>query len=247
MGSMRTRAGSVPRGTDPSALRLSAITGAPMCQHCPTCRRNSLLITRSRSAARSGWRARPAIGFARNTRRLPPGSDWRYPRVSSRSRRFTRFLVTADPTARLTTNPTLGGCSAAPAPTSRWPTTVGRPARAPLRTVRVNSALRRIRAGGGRIRHSASRGPYACVRRARHGRPGCACAAGSHASSRGADCSAGTCAYSLGLQGTLYDDGRIGNDAVLTGRTVDQVLPVDSTQATIWNTAVCPASPAVAS
>ena len=29
--------------------------------------------------------------------------------MSSRSRRLTRFLVTADPTARLTTNPTLAG------------------------------------------------------------------------------------------------------------------------------------------
>jgi hypothetical protein len=29
--------------------------------------------------------------------------------MSSRSRRLTRFLVTAEPTARLTTNPTLAG------------------------------------------------------------------------------------------------------------------------------------------
>ena len=233
------RAGTVLRGTDPFAIRLSGIAGAPISQHCPTCRRNSLLITRSRSAARSGWRARPAIGFARNTRRLPPGSDWRYPRVSSRSRRFTRFLVTADPTARLTTNPTLAASSTGPASTSRWPTSVGRPARTPPRTARVNSALRRMRDSGGRIRHSAFRDPCACVPQGQPGRPGCACATGSHASSRGADYSAGTCAYSLGLQGKLRDI------AVLTGRTRDQVRPVDSLQATIWNTAVCPASPAV--
>ena len=33
--------------------------------------------------------------------------------MSSRSRRLTRFLVTAEPTARLTTNPTLAGSRSA--------------------------------------------------------------------------------------------------------------------------------------
>ena len=122
--------------------------------------------------------------------------------MSARSRRLTRFLVTAGPTARLTTNPTRGGscrCSAS-SRTSRWPTTRGRPARVPVRTVSANSAPRRIRDWDGRIRHSAGRGPCACGRRGWRARPGCACAAGNHASSRGADCSAGTCAYSLELQ-----------------------------------------------
>ncbi len=115
---------------------------------------------------------------------------------------MTRFLVTAEPTARLTTNPTLAGscwCSASYR-TSRWPTTRGLPARVPVRTASANSAPRRSRDWDGRIRHSAGRGPCACGRRGRRARPGCACAAGSHASSRGADCSAGTCACSLGLQ-----------------------------------------------
>jgi len=164
----------------------------------PTCRRSNLLITRSRSAARSCWLACAAAAFARTTKRLPPGSDRRYPRISSRRRRLTRFLVTAEPTARLTTNPTLAGSrSCTPsARTSRWPTKRGRPARTPARTVSANSAPRRIRDSGGRIRHSAGRGPYACGLRGPRGRPACACAAGSHASSPGADCSAGTCAYS---------------------------------------------------
>ena len=38
--------------------------------------------------------------------------------MSSRSRRLTRFLVTAEPTARLTTNPTLAG-SLSSAPSAR--------------------------------------------------------------------------------------------------------------------------------
>ena len=122
--------------------------------------------------------------------------------MSARSCRLTRFRVTAEPTARLTTNPTLAGsrrCSAS-SRTSKWPTTRGLPARVPVRTVSANSAPRRIRDWDGRIRHSAGRGPCACGRRGRRARPGCACAAGNHASSRGADCSAGTCAYSLRLQ-----------------------------------------------
>ena len=131
--------------------------------------------------------------------------------MSPRSRRFTRFLVTAGPTARLTINPTLAGSRSwtPSARRSRWPTTDGRPARAPVRTVSANSAPRRIRNWDGRIRHSAGRGPCACGRRGWRARPGCACAAGNHASSRGADCSAGTCAYSLELQvGTLYGHAR---------------------------------------
>ena len=80
----------------------------------------------------------------------------------------------------------------------------GRPARAPVRTASVNSAPRRIRDWDGRIRHSAFRGPCADGPRGPPGRPGCACAAGNHASSRGADCSAGTCAYSLGTPDRVF-------------------------------------------
>ena len=146
--------------------------------------------------------------------------------MSARSCRLTRFRVTAEPTARLTTNPTLAGsrrCSAS-SRASKWPTTRGLPARVPVRTVSANSAPLRIRDEGGRIRHSAGRGPCACGRRGRRARPGCACAAGNHASSRGADCSAGTCAYSLGLQvriltvllqGSRHSDPRPGSAATL--------------------------------
>ena len=88
-----------------------------------------------------------------------------------------------------------------------------------MRTVSVNSALRRIRDAEGRIRHSAGRGPCACGRRGRRVRPGCACAAGNHASSRGADYSAGTCAYSLRLQVRDLDTGRLNYSRAVLGIT----------------------------
>src|ERR1700693_2042734 len=47
----------------------------------PPCRRSKVPSTRSRSAARSAWRAVAARGLARTTSRLPPGSDPRYPRA----------------------------------------------------------------------------------------------------------------------------------------------------------------------
>src|ERR1700761_855266 len=77
------------------------------CRSAPTCRRSNLVSTRSRSAARSAWRAAAAGGLARTTSRLPAGSTPRYPRTSTRRRRFTRLRTTAVPTARLTMNPTL--------------------------------------------------------------------------------------------------------------------------------------------
>jgi hypothetical protein len=146
--------------------------------------------------------------------------------MSSRSRRLTRFLTTAEPTARLTTNPTLGGSPERAGSTSRWPTMVGLPAREPPRTAEVKSALRRIRNCAGRIRHSASRGPCACGPPGRHARPGCACAAGSRASSRGADCSAGTCAYSLELPGYFLTVGSVPGTRVTTcGSRIHPRLP----------------------
>ena len=115
------------------------------CAHCwraPTCRRSSRSRARSRSAARSAWRAPAAAGCARNTSKLPPGSAATRPRISSRSRRFTRLRTTAEPTARLTTKPTFGLVSSgtAPAVSNRCPDRVAPPARRPERIVRLNSS-----------------------------------------------------------------------------------------------------------
>ena len=108
----------------------------------PTCRRSSRPSTRSRSAARSAWRAPAAAGCARNTSRQPPGSEATRPRISSRSRRFTRLRTTAEPTARLTTKPTFGSAysGTGAAASSRCPDTVAPPARRPERIVRLNSS-----------------------------------------------------------------------------------------------------------
>lgn len=98
----------------------------------------------SSSAARRSNRADAAGGLARTTSRLPRGRRWRRSRIRCRSRRFTRFLVTAPPTARLTTNPTRGGVSSS----SRLfmcTTRVRRPARSPRRIATAKSSPRRIR------------------------------------------------------------------------------------------------------
>jgi hypothetical protein len=140
------------------------------CAHCrrsaPTCRRSSRPSTRSRSAARSAWRAPAAAGCARTTSRQPSGSAARRPRISSRSRRFTRLRTTAEPTARLTTKPTfagspartpsLGGSGERVVPPLENPSpgiaagtiladTKGPPARRPVRITSRNSSGRRIR------------------------------------------------------------------------------------------------------
>jgi hypothetical protein len=131
--------------------------------HCrcsvPTCRRSNRAKTRSRSAARSTWRAEADAGFARTTRRLPAGSDPRYRRIRSRSRRFTRLRTTALPTARLTIKPTFADSpgrtvpsSAATEGTNRCPVSAGRPALRPSRTARRKSAGRFMRACRGSIR-----------------------------------------------------------------------------------------------
>ncbi len=108
----------------------------------PTCRRSSRPSTRSRSAARSAWRAPAAAGCARNTSKQPPGSEATRPRISSRSRRFTRLRTTAEPTARLTTKPTFGSAysGTGPAASSRCPDRVTPPARRPERIARLNSS-----------------------------------------------------------------------------------------------------------
>ena len=56
--------------------------------------------------------APPAAGFARRTTSAPGGKCATRGRIAARSRRFTRFRTTADPTARETTRPTSTGfCS----------------------------------------------------------------------------------------------------------------------------------------
>jgi hypothetical protein len=114
-----------------------------------SCRRRSAAITRSSSAARSSWRAVAARGLARNTSRLPPGSDRRYARARCLRRRRTLLRTTAGPTRRLTMKPTLAGSS--PDRTSRCPETRGLPARLPSWTTASNSARRRILAAAGSI------------------------------------------------------------------------------------------------
>ena len=115
----------------------------------PTCRRSSRPITRSRSAARSSWRALAAAGKARNTSRLPPGSEATCLRISSRSRRFTRLRTTAEPTARLTIKPTFAGSPERTGPSeptsSKCPATTEPPARRPVRRTRRKSSGRLIR------------------------------------------------------------------------------------------------------
>ncbi len=116
----------------------------------PPCRRSSDRTTRPSSAAKSAWLAVAAGGLARNTRRLPSGSDCRYPAIRWRSRRLTRLRTTAGPTARLTVKPTFGG-SATPSRTSRCPASSGRPVLLPARIAALNSLRRRIRAAWGSI------------------------------------------------------------------------------------------------
>jgi hypothetical protein len=106
-------------------------------------------MTRSSSAARSSWRAVAARGLARNTRRLPPGSDVKCPRARWRSCRRTRLRTTAGPTLRPTTKPTRAG--SATGRTSKRPEIKGLPARLPRSRAALNSAVRRSRAAAGSI------------------------------------------------------------------------------------------------
>ena len=131
--------------------RLRHPCGVPPLVHtAPPCRRSSDRTTRPSSAAKSTWLAVAAGGLARNTRRLPAGSDCRYPTAWCRSRRLTRLRTTAGPTARLTVKPILGG-SVTPSRTSRCPTSSGRPTLLPEAIAALNSVRRRIRAADGSI------------------------------------------------------------------------------------------------
>ncbi len=122
--------------------------------HALTCRRSNLPSTRSSSAARARWRASAARGLARMTSRLPAGSHPVRSRATLRRRRRTRFLTTAPPTARVTTNPILGdvmpASPAGPSSTVSRCAVNSRPfARVPWRTARSNSWRRLIRASAG--------------------------------------------------------------------------------------------------
>jgi hypothetical protein len=140
------------RGVAPSGQHRradSASVGPVTISHtAPPCRRSSARTTTSTSAAKSACLAVAAWGLARNTSRLPPGSECRYPAIRWRSLRRTRFRTTAWPTARFTMNPTFGGSSAS-GPTTRCPTSKGLPNRRPPRTAAAKSVLRRIRAAAG--------------------------------------------------------------------------------------------------
>jgi hypothetical protein len=118
----------------------------------PPCRRSSARSTTSTSAAKSACLAVAAWGLARNTSRLPLGSECRYPAARCRSLRRTRFRTTACPTARFTMNPTFGGSSAS-GRTARCPTSSGLPNRRPPRIAVAKSVLRRIRTTVGSIAH----------------------------------------------------------------------------------------------
>ena len=96
----------------------------------------------SKSAVRAGNAAVAEGGRARTTSTAEPGNDESRSRARCRRRRFTRFRVTAGPTALLTTNPIWAGASTATAAGStRWSTRVAVPARRPRRTVCANSRL----------------------------------------------------------------------------------------------------------
>lgn len=116
----------------------------------PPCRRSSARTTTSTSAAKSACLAVAAWGLARNTSRLPLGSECRYPAAKWRSLRRTRFRTTAWPTPRLTMNPTLAD-SSAPGRMARYPTSSGLPNRRPPRIAASKSVPRRIRAVAGSI------------------------------------------------------------------------------------------------
>ena len=94
----------------------------------------------------SRWKSAPAAAGSARTTQVVPAPSWSsLSRITWRRRRLTRLRVTAGPTARLTTKPTRAGRSASGSVTSRWTTTVSRPARRPRRIARAKSALRRRR------------------------------------------------------------------------------------------------------
>ena len=107
-----------------------------------------------------------------------------------RSRRRTRFLVTAGPRARPSANATRGGVSL-PCGSS---TNVHH--RTPAR-IRLPSTVRRPKERRSRIRQikpTDGGGPWRAGPSARRGHQRCSCGCGSHASWHGDDCWVGRCA-----------------------------------------------------
>ena len=124
-------------------------------------------------------------------------------RERCRSRRRSRFRWTAGPTLRPMVNPARAGLALESL--ARCTTRPAAPARRPPRTVAVKSSRRRTRRSAGstsvprvalRARPTARRVPCGDAMTGSSGQHGCACAAGSRASSRADGCSAGTCACS---------------------------------------------------
>jgi hypothetical protein len=147
------------------------------------------------ASSRPLWPA--ASGVARTTTIVPAGNRSRRGAIRCWRRRRSRLRRTAGPTALPTMKPARAGLALASLAT--WITSPGAPIRRPSRTVAVKSSRRRTRRFAGSTAGptpTALRVPCGDARRESRGRHGCACAAGSHASSRADGCSAGTCACS---------------------------------------------------
>jgi len=125
--------------------------------------------------------ARLAAGSALTTMSVPGGIVGISCAIIARSLRFTRFRVTADPTALDTTKPARGARLGSSR--RRWSTRCFLPNRAPCRTTRSKSAEQRIRCAAGsttRIRQKVGDVPYDGAQIKSHVRRGYACVAGSH-------------------------------------------------------------------
>lgn len=170
-------------------------------------------VSSARSRAWSSAKPRtaedaPALGGrARTTSRAPGGSEARRDASTCRRRRFTLLRVTAAPTDRETIKPARTGGEGEPAP-AEWATVAGsrcttstRPPWTPRerRTVVEKSTRRRSRepAGSTSVRPTVGCDPWNAGQRGWRGRPGSACAGGSHGSWPVGGCWAGTCACSL--------------------------------------------------
>lgn len=180
--------------TDGEPVHLQQADQDPLHRRTPpeSLRRRSAL---SRSRPSSAPDAPAADGRARTTTRDPAGRRVNRVAIRCRNLRFTRFRATAEPTRRLTTNPTWVDTSVASRP---WTTTVGVPARRPRRVVRRNSRPERSRwpAGSTAIRLRASGVPGGVATTRSRDPPGSACADGIRVCALDDGCSVGTCACS---------------------------------------------------
>ena len=153
---------------------------------------------RSRASANVRLDATAAAGRARTTTSVPAGNAARRCASTWRRRRLTRFRVTAEPTARVTTTPTRGVrpsvVRAACTTRSPSPRTPRAAWTAAVKSPRWRS---RDRAGSTSVRPRAARAPWSGGLRGWRVRRGCACATGSRGSWPDDGCWAGTCACSL--------------------------------------------------